>query len=58
MSFLATPSGFRLFLATLPILAKTGKSARGYATISLRQKHQDFSQKWMVDVYRLKLLPG
>ncbi len=45
MSFLATPSGFQLFLATLPLFAKTGKGARGYATISLRGKHQDFPPK-------------
>jgi hypothetical protein len=43
MSFLGAPSAFQLFLATLLLFAKTGKGARGYATISLRQKH---ALKW------------
>jgi hypothetical protein len=43
MSFLGAPSGSHPFLATLPIFAKTGKDAKGYSTISLRQKH---ALKW------------
>jgi hypothetical protein len=39
MSFLATLSGFQLFLATLPLFAKVRKDAKGYSAISLRQKH-------------------
>jgi hypothetical protein len=35
----ADPTGFQLFLATLPIFAKAGKDAKGYLAISLRQKH-------------------
>jgi hypothetical protein len=55
MSFLGAPSGSYPFLATLLLFAKTGEGVKAYCTVSLRQKHQDIPQKWMVDVYTLKL---
>jgi hypothetical protein len=50
MSFLAAPSGFQLFLATLPLFAKSGEGVMAYCTVSLRQKH---ALKWQKLYIRL-----
>jgi len=38
MSFLAAPTDFQFFLATLPIFAKTGEGARGLFSYFLTSK--------------------